>query len=237
MAAFLVVSASTLTLLSTIEDPKQFPPVPGTSAQQSNSILLGILTDITGEINSVERESEDLGRRAGDSSTEGGGGGQESLPMPDPSGRVIPEPIPSTLTTSASYMAVDSQPVSSEVDPVEKILALGTLETITMSPPLPSPIHGSKPKFNKAFRLCGTVPASATLEKSVASKPTGHLSKASPSPIVSRPPCLLWHIPNPTVQIPVPAWREGWPLQATGILICSTGSKYLLKTAYLSLDV
>ncbi|XP_028630277.1 taste receptor cell protein 1-like [Grammomys surdaster] len=202
LAAFLVVSASTLTLLSTDEGPKQFPSAPGTSPQQSNnSILLGILTHIFGKINSVERESEALGRRAGDFSTEGAGS-QESPPLPDSSGRVIPEPIPSTLTISASYMAVDSQPVSSEADPIEEILALGTLDTITMSSPQPSPIHGSEQKFNKTFGLCGTVPASATLEKTVVSKQTGHLSKTSHPPIFSRPPCLLRHNPNPTVRIP-----------------------------------
>ncbi|XP_063122405.1 LOW QUALITY PROTEIN: taste receptor cell protein 1-like [Rattus norvegicus] len=208
LAAFLVVSASTLTLLSTNGDPDQFPSDPGTSAQQSNNILLGILTDNTGSINSTERESEALGRRAGAFSTEGAGG-QESPPMPGPSGTVTPEPIRSALTTSAAYMAADSQPVSPEAEPVEEILALGILETITMSSPQPSPIHGSEPKFKKAFRLYGTVPAPATLEKIVASKPTYYLIKASPSPIFSRPPHLLWHTPNPTVQMLVPAWRNG----------------------------
>lgn len=111
--------------------------------------------------------------------------------MPGPSGTVTPEPIRSALTTSAAYMAADSQPVSPEAEPVEEILALGILETITMSSPQPSPIHGSEPKFNKAFRLYGTVPAPATLEKIVASKPTRYLIKASPPPIFSRPPHLL----------------------------------------------
>lgn len=85
--------------------------------------------------------------------------------MPDPSGRVIPEPIPSTLTTLASYTAADSHLVSSGADPIEEILALGTLETTTTSSPQPSPICGSEQKFTKAFGLCETVPASATLEK------------------------------------------------------------------------
>uniref|UniRef100_A0A8C6GRM0 Taste receptor cell gene 1 n=1 Tax=Mus spicilegus TaxID=10103 RepID=A0A8C6GRM0_MUSSI len=206
LAALLVVSASTLTLLSTNEDPEQFPSAPGTSAQQSSRILLGILTDITGGINSVEREPEALGRRAGGLSTEGAWG-QESPSMPGPSGRVIPEPIPSALTTSASDMA--SQPVSSGADPIEEIMALGTVETITMSSPQPSPRHESEQKFNKVFRLCGTVPASETLVKNVASKPAWHLIKAPPSPIFSRSPHLLWCTPNSTVYIPVPAWRDG----------------------------
>lgn len=51
--------------------------------------------------------------------------------MPGPSGTVTPEPIRSALTTSAAYMAADSQPVSPEAEPVEEILALGILETIT----------------------------------------------------------------------------------------------------------
>ncbi|XP_052045431.1 taste receptor cell protein 1-like [Apodemus sylvaticus] len=208
LAAFLVVSASTLTFLSTNEDPEQFPSAPGTSARQSNSILLGNLKDITGGISLVERELEALGRRAGASSTEEAEG-HESPSMPGHPGTVIPEPIPSALNTSASDIAVDSQPVSSEADPGKEVLALGTLETITMSSPQPSPIHGSESKFNKALRLCGTVPASETLEKTVSSKPRQHLIKASPPPTSSRPSCLLWRTPNPSLQIPVPAWRDG----------------------------
>ncbi|XP_031199778.1 LOW QUALITY PROTEIN: taste receptor cell protein 1-like [Mastomys coucha] len=225
LAAFLVVSASTLTLLSTNEDPEQFPSAPGISAEQRNSILLGILTDIIGGINSVERELEAPGRGAGAFSSEGARG-QESPSMSGPLGRVIPEPIPSALTMSASDVAVDSQPVSSEADSVEEILALGTLETITMSSAQPSPTLGSGQKFNKAFRLCGTVPASATLEKTVASKPTRHSIKASPRPIFSRSPCLLWCTLNPTVHRPVPAWRDGHfrPEASSSVALASSTS-------------
>ncbi|XP_005069373.2 taste receptor cell protein 1 [Mesocricetus auratus] len=203
LAAFLIVSASTLTLLSTHEDLNQVPSAPDTSARQSSSIL-GILTETVSGINSVETESEALQRRAGALSTEAVGG-QESPSMPGPLGstRVMPGPIPSALNTSAAHMTVDSQPVSSGADPVEENLASGTLETIAMSLSQPSPTRGSEQKFNKVPKLCWTVPTSASSETTVASKPTRHPIRASFSPIFPRALCLLLNISSP------PVWRDG----------------------------
>ncbi|XP_015860285.3 LOW QUALITY PROTEIN: taste receptor cell protein 1 [Peromyscus maniculatus bairdii] len=208
LAAFLAGSASTLTLLSTHEDLNQFPSGPGAPAQQSSSIPLDILTETVGCIISVEREPETLERRAGALSTEAVGG-QESPSMPGPLGsprplhRVIPEPIPSALTTSAAHVTVDSQPVSSGADPVKKTVASGTPETIAMSSPQPSPTRGSKQKFSKVSRLRSTVPASASLETTGTPKPTWHPIRAPSLSIFSRSPCPLWNTSGPT------AWRDG----------------------------
>ncbi|XP_059125020.1 LOW QUALITY PROTEIN: taste receptor cell protein 1-like [Peromyscus eremicus] len=208
LAAFLAGSASTLTLPSTHEDLNQLPSAPGTSARQSSSIPLDILTETVGRINSVEREPEALERRAGALSTESVGG-QESPSMPGPLGstrplhRVIPGPIPSALTTSAAHVTVDSQPVSSGADPVKKNVASGSLETIAMSSPQPSPTRGSKQKYSKVSRLCSTVPASASLETTGAPKSTWHPIRAPSLSIFSRSPCPLWNTSGPT------AWRDG----------------------------
>ncbi|CAH6869706.1 Trcg1 [Phodopus roborovskii] len=207
LAGLLIVSASTLTLLSTHEDLNQVPSASDTSVRQSSGIL-GILTETVGGINSAEKESEALERRAGALSSEAVGG-QKSPSMPGPlrnirpSGRDIHGPIPSVLKASVAHMTVDSQPVSSGVDPVEENLASGTLETIAMSLPQPSPTHGSEQMFSKVPKLYWTIPASASLETIVASKPTWHPIRASLFPIVPRAPCLLLNTSCP------PAWRDG----------------------------
>ncbi|XP_035317563.1 taste receptor cell protein 1-like isoform X1 [Cricetulus griseus] len=206
LAAFLIVSASTLTLLSTHEDINQVPSAPDTSAQQGSGIL-GILTETIGGINSVERESEALEKRAGALSTEALGG-QESPSMPGPlgstkpSGRVKPGPIPPALNTSAAHMTVASQPGSSGADPGEENVASGTLETIAMSLPQTSPTRGSE-QFSKVPKLCWTVPATASSETTVAPKPTWHPIRASLFPIFPRAPCPLLSTSSS------PAWRDG----------------------------
>ncbi|KAK7802251.1 hypothetical protein U0070_025463, partial [Myodes glareolus] len=204
---FLVVSASTLALLSTHEDLKELPSAPGISAQQSSSIL-NILTEPIGGIISVEKNSEALEKRAG-ALSKGAAGGQEAPSMSGPLGstrpseRGIPSPIPSVLTTSAVHRTADSQPVSSVADPVEENMASGALETIAMSLPQPSPTHGSEKKFSKVPKLSWIVPASASLETSVAPKSTCHPVRVFPFPIFSRTPCLFQNTFSPT------AWRKG----------------------------
>ncbi|CAO2634902.1 Taste receptor cell protein 1, partial [Lemmus lemmus] len=198
-AAFLVVSASTLALLSTHENLKQLPSPPGTSAHQSSSIL-DILTETVGGIISVEKNSEALEKRTEALSKEATGG--QEAPSIRPSGRGKPRPIPSVMTTSAAHRTADSQPVSSATDPVEENMASGTLETIAMSLLQPSPTHGSE-KFSKVSKLSWIVPASASLEKSVVPKPTCHPVRVFTFPIFSRAPCLFQNTSSPT------AWRNG----------------------------
>ncbi|XP_038178148.1 taste receptor cell protein 1-like [Arvicola amphibius] len=206
LATFLVVLTSTLALLSTHEDLKQLPSAPGTSARQSSSIL-DILRETVGGILSVEKNSEALEKRAGALSKEAAGG-QEAPSMSGPlgrtrpSGRGIPRPIPSVLTTSAAHRTADSQPVSSGADPVEENMASGTLETIAMPLPQPSPTHGSE-KFRKVPKLSWIVPASALPETSTAPKPTCSPVRVFPFPIFSRAPCLFQNTFSPT------AWRNG----------------------------
>ncbi|XP_057624355.1 taste receptor cell protein 1-like [Chionomys nivalis] len=208
LATFLVASASTLALLSTHEDLKKLPSAPGTSARQSSSIL-DILTETVDSIISVEKNSEAQEKSAGALSKEAAGG-QEAPSMSGPlgstrpSGRGIPRPIPSVLTTSAAHRTADSQPVSSGADPVAENMASETLETIAMPLPQPSSTHGSEKKFSKVPKLSWIVPASALLKTSVAPKPTCPPVRVFPFPIFSRAPCLFQNTFSPT------AWRNGY---------------------------
>ncbi|KAL1782438.1 hypothetical protein HispidOSU_024994 [Sigmodon hispidus] len=221
LAAFQIVSASTLALLSTNEDPNQFPSAPGTNAEQSSSILLDILTETIGGTRSAEGKLKALEKRAGTPSTETSGGqeslsvpgtpstetsgGQESPSIPGPLRRtrplerIIPGPIPSALTTSAAHMTVDSQPVSSGADTVEENMASGTLGTMAMLPPRRFPSGGPAQKFSKVPKLCWAAPAAASLKTIVAPKPI----RTSLFSIFSRNLCLLWNTSSPI------AWRDG----------------------------
>ncbi|XP_050007732.1 taste receptor cell protein 1-like [Alexandromys fortis] len=206
LATFLVASASTLALLSTHEDLKKLPSAPGTSARQSSSTL-DTRTETVDSI-SVEKNSEALEKRAGALSKEASGG-QEAPSMSGPLGstrpsrRGIPRPIPSVLTTSAAHRTADSQPVSSDADPVAENMASRTLETIAMPLPQPSSTHGSEKKFSKVPKLSWIVPASALPATNVAPKPTCPPVRVFPFPIFSRAPCLFQNTFSPT------AWRTG----------------------------
>ncbi|XP_076705531.2 taste receptor cell protein 1-like [Callospermophilus lateralis] len=218
LAAFMVVSASVLSLPSAHKDSGQSPLAPGASHLQVSKralLALGVLTETSDNIVSLlGRELEAPGKRA-EALSQGAAGGQEApgnlsldssshqltpLGKTEVSGKATPVPASTSLNKSQSESLV--------TESADTMLAPGTRKITAMLQSWASPVRGT----GKNFKIPGSsvtvqAPASATLGASATPRPT-QVSARAPlvptTPTPPRPPAWLSvrHTPIPSVQMP-----------------------------------